>query len=297
MLTKRQFEVLVLLVEEGKSEFFTQREIAQRTKMSLGLANNVINQLVDLEYVVDNKVTEKGLKVLENYKVQRAVFIAAGFGSRLVPITLNTPKPLVRVNGTRLIDTLLDAVVAAGIEEIYIVRGYLAEQFDILLKKYPTIKFIENPVYNETNNISSAFYAKSLLSNSYILEADLFLSNPKLISKYQYETNYLGIPTERTDDWCFLSESGTIKKVSIGGLNCHEMVGISYWTKDDGEKLESHIDEVFHSPGGKEKFWDLVALDTHLNEYKISIRECESSDVVEIDTFRELKELDKTYDV
>ena len=69
--------------------------------------------------------------------MKRAVFVAAGFGSRMVPITLNTPKPLVRVNGTRIIDTLLDAVVEAGIPEIVIVRGYLGEQFDQLLYKYP----------------------------------------------------------------------------------------------------------------------------------------------------------------
>ena len=74
----------------------------------------------------------------------------------MVPITLNTPKPLVRVNGTRIIDSLLDAVVEAGIPEIVIVRGYLGEQFDQLLYKYPNIRFVENPIYNEANNISSA---------------------------------------------------------------------------------------------------------------------------------------------
>ena len=132
----------------------------------------------------DVLVRVAGYAALEPYRVKRAVFIAAGFGSRLVPITLNTPKPLVRVNGTRMIDTLLDAVIAAGIEEIYIVRGYLGEQFDQLLYKYPGIKFIDNPLYNEANNISSALLARHLLKNAYVLEADLFLYNPELITKY-----------------------------------------------------------------------------------------------------------------
>ena len=82
-------------------------------------------------------VTLKGYEVLEPYRVKKAIFLAAGFGSRMVPITLNTPKPLVLVHGKRIIETLLDAVVEAGIEDITIVRGYLGEQFDVLLHKYP----------------------------------------------------------------------------------------------------------------------------------------------------------------
>ena len=55
------------------------------------------------------------------------------------------------------------------------------------------IKFIENPIYNESNNISSVVCASYLLKNAYVLEADLLLYNPKLITKYQYESNYLGV--------------------------------------------------------------------------------------------------------
>lgn len=50
-----------------------------------------------------------------------------------------------------IIDRLIDACLEAGIDEIYIVRGYLAEQFDQLLYKYPMVKFLENPLYNEAD--------------------------------------------------------------------------------------------------------------------------------------------------
>ena len=105
-----------------------------------------------------------------NLTASSAIFIAAGFGSRLVPITLNTPKPLVRVHNVRIIDSLLDAVAAAGIEEVWLVRGYLGEQFDQLLYKYPNIRFIENPLYNDANNISSMVAARDLLSLIHISE-------------------------------------------------------------------------------------------------------------------------------
>ncbi len=245
----------------------------------------------------NNSLTAAGFKALEPYRVRRAVFIAAGFGSRLVPITLNTPKPLVRVKGVRIIDTLLDAVSAAGIDEIVIVRGYLGEQFDQLKYKYPKIQFLENPLYNESNNISSAMCVRYMLQNAYVLESDLLLINPTLIRKYQYASNYLGVPVERTDDWCFETNNGIITRIRVGGQNCHQMFGISYWTQTDGARLADHIKQVYEMPGGKERYWDQVALEYFIREYSVEVRECTFDDVIEIDTFNELKKLDETYRV
>ena len=231
-------------------------------------------------------------------RVKRAIFIAAGFGSRLVPITLNTPKPLVRVHNVRIIDSLLDAVSAAGIEEVWLVRGYLGEQFDQLLYKYPNIRFIENPLFNDANNISSMVAARDLLQNAYVLEADLLLYNPKLITRYQYHSNYLAIPMKRSDDWCFrVDERGVIQEVMIGGEDCMQMVGISYWTSEDGQRLAGHLAEAFNAPGGRERYWDTVPLKYFLDNYTVYARKCDAKDVIEIGTFTELKALDKAYDI
>ena len=294
-LTKKQFDILTLL--EGSGAPKSQREISNITGISLGSVNKHMAELVKLLYVEEGKITDLGKEALEPYRVKRAVFMAAGFGSRMVPITLNTPKPLVRIKGKRIIDSLLDAVVSAGIEEIYIVRGYLSEQFDQLLKKYPKLVFIDNPLYNETNNISSAYCARHLLTNCYVFEADLVLYNPKLITKYQYETNYLGVYVDRTEDWCFVTDpDATIKKMGIGGVDCYHMYGVSFWTEEDGKKLSKHIDEVYNNvPGGKEKYWDQVVFDCFPREYKIHVRPCTFSDIVEIDTFNELKKIDPNY--
>lgn len=292
-ITRKQFAILTLLERENRK--ISQREIAERTGMSLGSVSRTLEMLRNEGLTDGVKVTEKGLEILEPYRVKRAVFIAAGFGSRLVPITLNTPKPLVRVNGTRMIDTLLDAVVDAGIEEIYLVRGYLKEQFDQLLYKYPMIKFIDNPIYNEANNISSTLYARNLLKNAYVFEADLVLYNPALITKYQYTSNYLGVPVEKTDDWCFEVKNRVITKLCIGGSNCYHMFGISYWNEEDGKKLEEDIKKVFEMPGGKERYWDQVALEFCLKNYQVEVRPCTFEDIIEIDTYNDLKNIDHTY--
>ena len=266
-LTRKQFDVMTIL--EDVKEKISQRELSEKTGYGLGTINKVLKELSEVGYIEDGMVTEDGFTALEPYRVKRAVIIAAGFGSRMVPITLNTPKPLVRVHGQRIIDGILDAVVAAGIEEIVIVRGYLGEQFDQLLYKYPMIKFVDNPFYNEANNISSAMCVRDQLGSAYVFEADLLLHNPKIVKKYQYTSNFLGIPVTRSDDWCFVTKNGVIQTQQVGGeliegktpanTGLYQEVGISYWSAEDGAKLESHIEKVYNQPGGKERYWDQVA--------------------------------------
>ena len=287
-LTRKQFDILEALATEDKS--FSQRDLEKHTGYSLGTVNKAVKELTDLGYIEKCKITKEGLEALEPYRAKRAVFIAAGFGSRMVPITLNTPKPLVRVHGRRIIDSLIDACLAAGIEEIYIVRGYLSEQFDQLLYKYPMIKFL-------ANNISSALVARYLLSNAYVLEADLVCSNPAIIKKYHYTSDFLAIKTERTDDWCFTVKDGVIVEEKVGGLDCWQMVGISYWNVADGHKLSRDIEDVFQTPGGRERYWEQVPLVYRKENYKVAVKECFAEDIVEIDSFNELKALDKSYDV
>ncbi len=294
-MTKNTFELMILLLDEEKKAS-TQGEIAEALGLSAEAVSDIMKELVADGLVEEGRITEKGIEALEPYRVKRAVFLAAGFGSRMIPLTFNTPKPLIRVHGTRMIDTLLDAIVAAGIEEIYIIRGYLGEQFDQLLYKYPNIKFIDNPLYNEANNISSAMCARDLFSNAYALEADLVLSNPKLIRKYEYSSNFLGIPVETSDDWClYTNENGIIIEECVGGKNCHQLVGISYWDADAGKNLERDIAEVYNAPGGKERYWEQVPLVYKKENYQVSIRECRFDDIVEIDTYNELKKIDPLY--
>ncbi|MDR3020945.1 MAG: phosphocholine cytidylyltransferase family protein [Treponema sp.] len=294
-LTRSQFDLLVFLKEEKDGMRQTQRDISRATGLPADIVDKTLAFLNGNNLIGNGALTASGLDALEPYRVKRAVFIAAGFGSRLVPITLNTPKPLIRVKGIRIIDTLLDAVIAAGIKEIIIVRGYLSEQFDQLKYKYPSIQFMENPFYNEANNISSMMIARSLLQNAYVLESDLMLSNPGLICKYHYSSNYLGVPVKHTDDWCFETNNGIITKVKIGGQNCHQMFGISYWNQNDGAKLAEHIKQAYEMPEGKKLYWDEVPLKYYINDYTIEVRECAFNDIIEIDTFSELKKLDEAY--
>ena len=296
-LTRKQFDILEVVSRSDSA--MTQRDLEKATRHSLGTINRLVKELTESGLIADGRITRRGIDALEPYRVKRAIFIAAGFGSRLIPITLNTPKPLVRVHGVRIIDRLIDACIAAEIPEIYIVRGYLAEQFDQLRYKYPQIRFLENPAFNEANNIGSALAARALLSNAYVFEADLLISNPAIIRKYHYTSDFLAIRKERTDDWCFSVKDGIITEEKVGGEgpNIWQMVGISYWNAADGKKLETDIYDVYSSPGGKERYWEQVPLVYRKNHYSVAVLECREEDIVEIDTFNELKAIDRSYDV
>lgn len=260
--------------------------------------NALAEKLIEEELMTPVSLTLKGFASLEPHRAKRAVFFAAGCGTRMLPITINTPKPLVRVQGIRIIDRLLDAVVSAGIEEIYVVRGHLKEEFDQLRAKYPFITLIDNPIYQSTNNISSALQAKDYFQNAYAFESDLFLTNPSLITKYQYRSNYLAIPVDSTPDWCFDADgAGKITHITKGkDAPCWQMVGASYWTAEDGGRLAVDIPDVFARGGECQQiFWDDVALDRKPQSYDVYVRECSFDDVVEIDSFAELQDVDPAY--
>lgn len=295
-LTRKQFDVLsTIAINKSK---LSQRQLQNLTGNSLGTINKAIKELSELGYLKDGGITSNGLNALEPYRAKKAIFIAAGFGSRMVPVTLNTPKPLIRVNGKRIIDTLIDACLENGISEIYVVRGYLAEQFDQLLYKYPMIKFLENSSYNEANNIGSAMVARYMLQNAYVFESDLIISNPSIIKKYHYSSDVLGIWKERTDDWVLdVDKDGFVCDEKVGGINTYQMVGVYYFNAADGAKLSEHIKEAYMAPGGKERYWETVPNVVYKGQYKIEVRPCKDEDIVEIDTFKELKAIDKAYDV
>lgn len=298
-LSRYEFELLTYLEKHGK-DVYSQRKLADDLTITLANSAKLVKDLVAHDYINELadgsiEISEKGLRALEPYRVRKAIILAAGFGQRLAPVTLDTPKPLVKVNGVRILDTLLDALYAKGITNITIVRGYKKEQFDELLEKYPTLHFIDNPEFNLANNISSAIHAIDLIDRCYICEADLYITNPDIINKYEYRSNYLGAKVSETDDWCFKKRNGCIDGYQLGGTDCYQAFGISYWNGEDAEKLKADLQKVYSMRGGKENLWEMIPLKIMRKNYQIEIRKCHKSDIIEIDNFIELIASDPSY--
>ena len=223
-------------------------------------------------------------------KAQRAVIMAAGFGKRLLPLTAVTPKPMLSLNGRRFIDTSLDALLAAGIEEIYIVRGHLAHRFDELLADYPMIRFIENPDYASANTISSVYYAREHLQNAYLLEADLIVNDPAIYESNPLASNYLGIPNYGpSDEWLMWpDEKGRIRKVAVGGQDGWRLYGVSFWSKTDGAQLAADVERLYEA-GERDLYFDNVVFHRFPEHYSLRLRPCCEGAICEIDTFAEYR--------
>ena len=233
------------------------------------------------------------------HRVKRAIIMAAGTGSRMRPVTLKTPKPLVEVQGKRMIDTVIDALHANGIREIHIVVGYLKEQFAQLEKSVPGVHLIDNPWYDTCNNISSLYVARAYLEDAMILDGDQLIRNPDILRPEFERSGYNAVWTEQpTSEWLMQVDNGVVTSCSrTGGDRGWQLYSVSRWSSEDGRRLRGHLELEFEEKKNRHLYWDDVAMFCHPSRYQLGIFPMHSGDVVEIDSLPELIALDERYAV
>ena len=229
--------------------------------------------------------------------VKRAIIMAAGIGKRMQPVTFETPKPLITVNGVRMIDTVMRALNNNNITEIYIVVGYMKEKFYELKEQYPEIQIIENPYYNTCNNISSLYMARDYIEDVIILDGDQIIYNDAILHPEFECSGYNCVWTDTdTDEWLLTVDDGIVQSCSrSGGKGGWQLYSISRWTAQDGKKLKKQLELEFETKKNRQIYWDDIALFCHPGDYQLGIQKMNREDVVEIDSLYELAQLDKHY--
>ena len=231
------------------------------------------------------------------HTVKRAIIMAAGIGKRMQPVTFETPKPLITVNGVRMIDTVIQALNNNNITEIYVVVGYMKEKFYTLKEEYPGIQIIENPYYNTCNNISSLYMARDHIEDTIILDGDQIIYNDTILHAEFERSGYNCTWTDTdTDEWLLTVENGIVKSCSrSGGKNGWQLYSISRWTAQDGKKLKNHLELEFEIKKNHQIYWDDIALFCHPEDYQLGIDKMDCKDVIEIDSLYELAQTDEHY--
>lgn len=231
-----------------------------------------------------------------NY-IERAIIMAAGFGSRMLPLSMTTPKPLITVHGTPMIETVIEGLHANGIHEIYVVVGYLKEKFAYLEEKYPGLQLVENPLYDTCNNISSLYAVRDHLENAMILDGDQVIYDASILHPDFEKSGYASFYNDQpTNEWLMQVKDNHVVSCSrTGGTGGWQLFSLSRWSREDGKKLKAALEREFDHKENRQLYWDDIALFCEPENFDLGVDPIAPGSILEIDSIEELKEIDPGY--
>lgn len=285
-MNKQDMDIMNILYSE---RYINQRKLAEKCGHSLGIVNRSLKQLINQGYIDEKfKLTDKAKKAFQDSKPKNAIILAAGFGMRMVPINMEIPKGLLEVNGETLIERTIKQLNEVGIKEIYVVVGFMKENYEYLIDEYG-IELIVNKEYALKNNMHSLSLVSDKISNTYIIPCDVWCDmNP--YSKNELYSWYM--VSDMIDDESDVRVNRKMELVSVAnGNGGNAMIGISYLLKDDAKKVVKRMEMLCEDRRNDGMFWEEALYQN--KEMFVKAKVVHSADVVEINTYEQLRELDE----
>ena len=281
----QEYDMLLHLAENPG---MTQRALAEQSGHSLGVVNRSVKALTAAGYLTENLApTQAAQELLSQRAPKNAVILAAGFGVRMVPINLECPKGLVKVHGEPLIERLIRQLREVGIQEIYVVVGFMKEQYEYLIDAYG-VHLLVSADYASKNNLHSLALALPYLGNSYIVPCDLWCRENPFRRRELYAWYMAGREPEADSP---MRVSRKLELVPAAeGMPGNKMLGIAYLPEAEAELVRQRVPAMCKDPRQDGAFWEEALY--RKSKILVPARLVSTEDVVEINTYEELRELD-----
>lgn len=267
--------------------FINQRALAENSGHSLGAVNQSLKRLVKEGYLNEQmQLTSLAHKTLQACSPCNAIILAAGFGMRMIPINLATPKALLEVNGERLIERLIGQLKAAGVNDITVVVGFMKDSFEYLIDEYG-VDLVVNEEYASKNNLHSLALVADRIHNTYIVPCDIWCRmNP--FSKTELYSWYMVSDLEEKESCVRINRKRELVTISEKDAG-NAMIGISYLLEPEAEIVRgvlSRLDDDKHT----EDFWETALYKR--DRMIVQVKAVKNGDVIEINTYEQLRDLD-----
>ena len=284
-MNKQESDILNSLLLEP---FINQRILAETSGHSLGVVNRSLKELIKDGYL-DESITPtmKAITELKEKSPKCAIILAAGFGMRMVPINTEMPKGLLEVNGEPLIERIIKQLHEIGIKDIYVVVGFMKEKYEYLIDQYG-VELVVNADYATKNNLYSLRLVRDHLANAYIIPCDVWCDRNPF---HRYELYSWYMVSDLVDNESNVRVNRKMELVTVpqksGG---NAMIGICYLVKEDADVVFKRIEELCEHQQYEEAFWEETLFQK--DRMMVVARVVHSSDVVEINTYEQLREID-----
>lgn len=285
-MTKQEADVLNAILQK---KFVSQRKLSETTGYSAGTINKALHELRLQGYMdANDQLTEKSAKVCREKSPQNAIILAAGVGLRMIPINAQQPKALIEVKGEILIERLIKQLHTVGITEIYIVVGFMKEEFEYLIDEYG-VNLIVNEEYSSKNNLHSLFLASPYLKNSYIVPCDIWC-NKNPFNKFELYSWYM--VNDKKDKNSDVRVNRKQELVSTRREeNGNGMVGIAYLTEEQSRIVKKRLEKYNEYSKYDEAFWEETLYEK--GKMLVWAKTVSAGEYTEINTYEQLRELDK----